>query len=242
MYRFIMRNAPLPPFVLSDFFTLADRPRLTSFFNRAFNACRRTANEVASTQYLQSMHNGTLDPLSYGCLTVQDAYYCYHAQDTLRAVMERVDREAHPDLYELIEAKVTSYDNYNRTFLEDWRIRNTESVIPTETMRRYVEHEQRVAHDEDPIYALVAYLPCYNLWPWFARQLMLSPWYNPGVYQGWFEAVYQGEKESFGGAWLMGNFIEEWKDAGHPFDEGLALDIYRTSMEFELGVFSEACG
>jgi thiaminase/transcriptional activator TenA len=186
------------------------------------------------------MHEGTLDPLSYGCLTVQDAYYCYHAQNTLRSALERVDRDAHPGLSDLIKSKADSYDNYNRTFLEDWHIRNTDSVIPTSTMRRYVEHEQRVAREEDPIYALVVYLPCYHLWPWFARRLMMSPRYNPGVYRGWIEGIYQGESESFGGAWVMGNFIEQWKDAGNHFDEDRAFDIYRTSMEFELTLFSEA--
>ena len=240
MHRLIRRNVPLLSYVLADLRGLAERPRLASFYARAFNACRSTANAVAKTPYLQSMHDGTLEPLSYGCLTVQDAYYCYHAQDTLKTLMGRVDHEGHPDLYDLIKAKAEAYDDYNRTFLEDWRIRDTESVIPTETMRRYVQHERRVSREEDPIYTVVAYLPCYHLWPWFARQLMMSPRYRPGVYQSWFEGIYQGESESFGGAWVMGNFIEEWRDTGHPFDENLALDIYRTSMEFELALFSEA--
>lgn len=241
MRRLIKRSVPLLSYVLDDLRRLAERPRPTSFFYRAFLSCRHTANAVAGTRYLQSMHDGTLDPLSYGCLTVQDAYYCYHAQETLRGLLGRVDREAHPGLYELVESKTNAYDSYNRTFIEDWRIRNTESVVPTDAMRGYVEHEQRVAREEDPIYTMVVFLPCYHLWPWFARQLMMSPRYSPGVYRSWFEGVYQGESESFGGAWLMGNFIEEWRDAGNPFDEGLAHDIYRESMEHELAVFSEAC-
>lgn len=242
MHHLIQRNAPLLSYVIADLRKLANQPSSTSFYTRAFRACKPTANAVVKTSYLQSMHDGTLDPLSYGCLTVQDAYYCYHAQNTLRALMERVDQEAHSGLYDLVKSKVESYDAYNRTFLEDWHIRNTESVIPTETMQRYVEHERRVSLDEDPIYTLVVYLPCYHLWPWFARRLMMSPHYSPGVYQSWPEGIYQGEVESFGGAWLMGNFIEQWKDAGQPFDEALAHDIYRTSMEFELAIFNEADG
>ncbi len=70
---------------------------------------------------------------------------------------------------------------------------------------------------------------------------MMSPRYQPGVYRSWFEGVYQGERESFGGAWLLGNFIEAWRGEGKPFDGGLAHDIYRTSMDFELQVFREAC-
>lgn len=217
------------------------KPSPSSFYTQAFLANRRTANEVVATPYLQSMHTGTLDPLDYGCLTVQDARYCYCAQQTLRDLLTRIDRDEQPELFEIVESKVRSYENYNKTFLEDWHIRDAQSVLATEAMGAYVAHEQRVAREEDPIYALVAFLPCYNLWPWFARQLMMSPRYRPGVYKDWFEGVYQGEKESFGGAWLLGSFIEEWRNAGKPFDEGLAFDIYRQSMRFELEVFSEAC-
>ena len=217
------------------------KPSPSSFYTQAFLANRRTANEVANTPYLQSMHAGTLDPLDYGCLTVQDAHYCYCAQETLRGLLARVDREMQPELFELVESKVRGYEDYNRTFLEDWHIRDAQSVLPTEAMRSYVEHERRVAREEEPIYTLVAYLPCYQLWPWFARQLMMSPRYRPGVYRDWFEGVYQGERESFGGAWFLGGFIEEWRDAGKPFNEDLALDIYRQSMAFELAVFSGAC-
>lgn len=133
------------------------------------------------------MHAGTLDPLDYGCLTVQDAHYCYCAQETLRGLLARVDRETQPELFELVESKVRGYEDYNRTFLEDWHIRDAQSVLPTEAMRSYVE------------------------------------------------------RESFGGAWFLGGFIEEWRDADKPFDEDLALDSYRQSMAFELAVFSGAC-
>ena len=70
---------------------------------------------------------------------------------------------------------------------------------------------------------------------------MMSPRYRPGVYRDWFETVYPNETVGFGPAWLLGSFIEDWTDAGRPFDEGLAMDIYRTSMDFELKLFSEAC-
>lgn len=216
------------------------KPLPTSFFYRAFFANRSIANAVVDTPYLQSMHDGTLNPLSYGCLTVQDANYCYHARDNMNELLGRIDREAHPDLFDLAKALYEAYEDYNRTFVEDWRIRNIDSVVPTETMKRYMEHERRVVCEEDPIYGLVAYLPCYHLWPWFARQLMMSPRYSPGVYRDWFEGIYQGESESFDTAWLIGGFIEDWKAAGNPFDEDLAHEIYRASMTFELEVFSDA--
>ena len=110
------------------------KPSPSSFYYRAFRANLRTANEVAATPYLQSMHTGTLSPLDYGCLTVQDAYYCYQAQETLRLTLARIDRAAQPELFEIVESKVRGYEGYNQTFLEDWHIRNAQSVLPTEAM------------------------------------------------------------------------------------------------------------
>ena len=242
MHRLLIRSIPLLVYAPIELRRLMGKPLPTSFYSRAFLANRRTANAVANTRYLQSMHSGTLNPLAYGCLTVQDAYYCYHAQDTLVGLRNRIDREEQPELYDVVDSSASAYDDYNRTFLEDWHIRDAQSVIPTKTMRDYAEHERRISRDEEPIYTLVAYLPCYHLWPWFARQLMASPRYRPGVYRDWFEGIYQGERQSFGGAWLLGNFIEQWREKGLSFDEGLAHDIYRTSMDFELKVFSEASG
>lgn len=240
MHRLLRRSVPLVAFIPLAMRNRIGKPLPSSFFYRAFFANRRTANAVANTPYLQAMHDGTLSPLVYGCLTVQDAYYCYHGQDNMKELLNRIDRDEHPELFDLVQAKGKSYEDYNRTFREDWHIRSTESVVPRDAIQRYVEHEQRVAREEEPIYTLVAYLPCFHLWPWFARQLMMSPHYNPGVYRDWFEGIYQGERESFGGAWLLGNFIEDWKAAGNPFDEDLAHEIYRTSMTCELEVFSEA--
>lgn len=48
------------------------RPRLASFYQRAIEANRHIARAVATTPYLQRMHDGSLSPLDYGCLTVQD--------------------------------------------------------------------------------------------------------------------------------------------------------------------------
>lgn len=241
MHQLLGRSISLLAYIPREMRRRMNKPLPTSFYYRAFNANRRTANEVVMTPYLQSMHMGTLSPLDYGCLTVQDAYYCYRAQDALQTLLGRIDARTQPELYDFVEAKIRVYDDYNRTFIEDWHIRNAEGVIPTKTMWLYADHEGRVARYEDPIYTLVAYLPCNHLWPWLARRLMMSPRYRPGVYRDWFEGIYQGERESFGDAWLMGSFIEEWKDNGKPFDEDLAHNIYRTSMDFELKLFSEAC-
>ena len=79
------------------------RLRLASFYQRAIEANRHTARAVATTPYLQRMHDGALSPLDYGCLTVQDAYYCYRAKETLAVLLGRVDAAEQPDRDEAID-------------------------------------------------------------------------------------------------------------------------------------------
>lgn len=210
-----------------------------SFFYRAFNANISTANAVINTKYLQAMKQGTLRPDSYGGLTVLDSYYCYRAESTLSGLLCNIDEDKNPMLKTLTQGFVDGYKGYNSSFIKYWHIKQSDSVVPTETMEAYAEHEHQVMCYQDPIYTLVAYIPCYYLWPWFSKQIMNSDGYNPGVYAEWFKGNYKGEG-SFDSAKRIGWFIEAWKDESKPFDEEKALEIYKTSMDFELKVFTEA--
>ena len=215
-------------------------PSQDSFFYRAFNANLETANSVMNTSYLQSMAVGTLVPDYYGQLTVLDSYYCYRAAETLKSLLCKVDKAVDPALYDLITDMIKGYDNYNDTFLNNWHIRESDSVTPTKTMHDYAEHEHNTMCYDDPIYTLVAYIPCYYLWPWFSQKIMEQDGFNKdGIYSYWFAWNYEDDN-SYKSAWRIGNLIEAWKAAGKEFDEDKALDVYSKSMQFELQVFTEA--
>lgn len=210
-----------------------------SFFYRVFNANIETANDVVNTAYLQAMKIGELDPLYYGSLTVLDSYYCYKAADTLKSLLCKIDNREEKEMYQLVSGMADSYDDYNRVFLDSWHLRQSDSVTPTETMYGYAEHEHNVMCSNDPIYTLVSYIPCYYLWPWFSKQIMENKDYSPGVYADWFSGNYYGEG-SFDSALNIGEFIDKWQKHGKAFDEKVAFDIYKKSMDYELKVFTEA--
>ncbi len=102
-------------------------------------------------------------------------------------------------LKDSIEAMIEGYHQYNAYFLNQWHILNSSSIVPTKAMKAYSEHEHNVMCYEEPIYTLVAYIPCYYLWPWFSYQIMQSLDYAPGVYEEWFSINYKGE-ESYASA------------------------------------------
>lgn len=210
-----------------------------SFFYRAFAANSGTADAIINTKYLQAMKQGTLSPDYYGGLTVLDSYYCYRAASTLDGLLCNINQEQDPALKTLASTMYEGYKDYNSTFINYWHIKQSDSVVPTDTMKAYAEHEHQVMCYQDPIYTLVAYIPCYYLWPWFSKQIIDSDGYNPGVYHSWFENNYYGE-DSFNSARKIGWLIEEWQNKGKSFDEEKAFEIYKTSMDFELKVFTEA--
>lgn len=214
-------------------------PSQDSFFFRAFNANIDIANAVIDTQYLQAMKVCKLNPQDFGCLTVQDAYYCYLAADTLRSLLCKIDKEKESELYNLANSQYEGYIDYNKTFLVDWHIHTANCVTPTDTFKAYAEHEHHVMCAYDPIYTLVALLPCYYLWPWFGKKIKESEGYAPGVYHSWFDGCW-ADDSYFDSAYAIGNFIEAWKGNGKEFDEDLAMQIFQTSMKYELAVFSEA--
>ena len=188
------------------------------------------------------MKVGLLNPDYYGCLTVLDSYYCYRAADTLKSLLCEISKYEEPDLYTKVNELVIGYDSYNSVFLKYWHIHLSDDVVPTAEMKAYADFEHSVMCSKDPIYTLVAYIPCYYLWPWFSEQVIKENQknhVNAGVYQSWFEGNYNNG-EGYDSAYDLGNFIEQWQTNGKKFDESIAFEIYKTSMEHELEVFSKA--
>lgn len=238
MSNFLTRSSSFIHYLPSEMQSVYELDQ-DSFFYQAFKANENTACEVVKTQYLQTMKVGNLNPNYYGGLTVLDSYYCYRASETLKSLLCKIDKEADKVMYGVTAGIISGYDDYNSTFLKDWHIREPDSVTPTETMRDYAEHEHNTMCYEDPIYTLVAYIPCYYLWPWFSEKIMSDTNYAPGVYGDWFSGNYYGP-DSYKSALKIGNLIDGWQKAGKPFDEAKGFEVYRKSMNYELEVFTEA--
>lgn len=234
-----VRGVPFLEYLGKRMAVNAEPPSQDSFFFRAFNENIDTANAVVNTQYLQAMKAGKLNPQDFGCLTVQDAYYCYRSAETLNSLLCKIDKEKEAELYELADSLYEGYVDYNQTFFTDWHLHTASSITPTDTFRSYSEHEHYVMCAYEPIYTLVALLPCYYLWPWFGKEIKSSGGYTPGVYKSWFDGCWDGDSY-FDSAYVIGNFIEEWKSKGKEFDEELAKQTFKTSINYELAAFTEA--
>ncbi len=206
------------------------------FLTRAFRASTEAANTAYRSPFIDGIRTGSLSPDRYGAVNVLDAYYCYEAA---KSIWEgcRKSQAADQGLYRLQSRLYNGYAAYNATFYEYWHVLTSKSVSPTDHFREYAAHERAVSLNDEPIYLLAALLPCYYLWYWMADKIHKDPAASPGVYRGWVD----GNRGDPLTAYLVDEFINQWRLAGRPFDEAKAIRIFATSMEYESKVFDE-CG
>ena len=215
-----------PKFVLQKGLCI-EKPPANSFFNRAFNAHLDIAEKTYNTQFITGIKNGNLPPFAYGAFTVADSYYTYRSIDALSIAINKLASadKSNPVRDLLIEIR-SRYVAFNKFFAKVWRIKGLESINPTQKLIDYVNHYVAVAKNEQPIYLLVAVLPCYHLWFWLGDRL--KAYTKNNLYEEWITLTNNPDE-----AYLIGNFLEEYPQ----YDEKHALIIYKTSMSFELANF-----
>ncbi|MGB0861480.1 MAG: TenA family transcriptional regulator [Saprospiraceae bacterium] len=217
----------------TDFLNKNDIPKTSpaenSLFWKMWNDCKDIAEQALNTEYIQGIKTGTLSPTTFGAFNVNDAYYCFNgAEDYLNVSSRATD----PILRGFLKQKHDSYAKYNDTFSQTWHIKDASSVVPTKVCQEYSEFETSVASQNEPIYTLVAMLPCEYLWAWIADQL--KSYTSGNIYASWITG-----NDYFDGAYAMGNFLSAYQK-NHSIDENLAMQIYQKAIEFEFQNFKTA--
>lgn len=208
---------------------LQDVPPESALFWEMWNGCQDIAEQVLATDYFRGILDNNLDPNAYGSLMVQDAYYCFKAENSYSAA---VTHALDDDCRTFLKKKCESYAEYNETYHRIWHIKETSSVIPGEEIREYADFEAYVAGNLDSPYLFAVMLPCEFLWNWVANQLQPSASVH-GLYYFWIE----GNAGIPNGAYQMANMLETYRQ---DIDENRAKEIFRTAMEHELKVFTSS--
>lgn len=207
-------------------------PDKDSFFWRAFEGNISIAENALNTSFMQGIKNGNLPPDVYGSFTVLDSYYCYNSACSFRMAYTNAQNKGITALASTLLYLTGRYEKYNEMFLKVWHIADSKNVVPTDLWKGYAAHERRVAQEEHPIYILAAMLPCYHLWYWLSDRLI--SYTDNNIYGDWIKGCHYPD-----GAYLLGSLIEDWKESGNSFDDVKAMDIYRTSMEYEYKNFAD---
>ncbi|MCE7991650.1 MAG: TenA family transcriptional regulator [Roseivirga sp.] len=204
-------------------------PPENSLFWKMWHTCEDIAQGALATKFVQGIGTGTLHPQTYGAFNVSDAYYCFNGAADYQTA---VDKATNPVLKAFLQHKHDSYESYNNTFPDTWRVKNGDSIVPTAVCKAYSDFESNICANEEAIYALVVMLPCEYLWIWLGQQL--APAKEGNLYSDWITG-----NQDPSGAFAMGNFINAYQRA-NPIDEDKALAIYKQAITYERDNFATA--
>jgi thiaminase/transcriptional activator TenA len=231
--RYIKRDFSIPQSRLKRLALVLknDAPPPDSLFWTMWNACQDIAVDVLNTEYFQGIRRGDLDPVAYGTLAVQDAYYCFKGRDDYSAATAHALDET---CRAFCMGKCESYDSYNDYYHQIWHLREADGVIPGAEIKSYADYEAYVAGNLDTPYLFCVMLPCEYLWYWVATQLDkdVSP---SNLYRFWVDSNLSDDGPT--GAYQMGNLLESYRGR---IDEKQAMGIYQQAMRHELSVFTAA--
>ncbi|XP_022093516.1 uncharacterized protein LOC110980819 [Acanthaster planci] len=187
------------------------------------------AKEALNTEFIQGIKSGLLDPTDYGGYTVQDAVYCYNATTYYLTAAGKTSDLA---MSKFIQGRIDSYKSYTQTMFDEWHIRDPTGVSMGTAAASYSAYEKHVAETNDPIYLLIAMLPCDQLWGWLAEQIK-SGISDKNVYSFWIEDNLPQHKSK----------LAEFIDANAHYYEVFwpeAKVIYQRAMQGEVDFFTSA--
>lgn len=212
-------------------------PPADSISMKLWQACIEIAQQALSTNYIQGIANGNLDPNDYGHYSIQDCAYCYNAQGDYQAAEAMAKEAGYPELAAFDQARYDSYVQYTDQLLTDWHISDPNAISPGPAAQQYINFEHQIANTWPAIYFVVAMIPCNQLWAWLATELY--PDIKPNnIYNFWIT-----ENEDFSAAWRLDNFIDAFfKSTPLQYNWDDALRAYQGAMTGELNFFKSACG
>ncbi len=199
-------------------------PPPDSLFWEMWFANTQVAQNALNTPFVQEIKLGILNPTSYGAFCVNDAYYCFQGAGDYLEATKRAKAKGEKAIAAFLEKKAESYAAYNQQFTQQWHVKDASGVIPVNVTENYAAFESSVAKNEDPIYILIAMLPCEYLWAWLGQQLNAFATDN-NLYKGWITG-----NQGFHGAYAMGNFIHSYRG---DIEKSKALQIYTEAITFE---------
>jgi thiaminase len=198
-------------------------------------------NLALKCQFIQGIKSGKLDPVKYAGYFIQDAVYCVKAVDGYQNALRRtlfmlkfLSNQIPPKTDDFIGERLKKYQDYAGPILEEWHIADCNAVKLGKAADDYIKFEADIMiTTANPLYLLVASLPCLRLWYWLATTLK-PEMSEDNLYYSWVT-----ENSSHRSLDLVESFINN--NASY-IDLELAAIIYQNAMMGECNFFRSACG
>ncbi|XP_039608768.1 uncharacterized protein LOC120528671 [Polypterus senegalus] len=183
-------------------------------------------NLIMKTNFLTDMNLNTLQAERYTNMTIQDVYYIKAVYDILSTVVN--EPWLPEDLKEFFSHIADGYYRFYKEMLIETRLKNTDSIVPSEAVAEYVSSYQRVAQlERNKIYMVIALLPCSRLWPYISEHLNLTE-----------DSPYYAFKKNNAKDGSREKYEKLLEDHRKEICENTALEIFRTQMNCERKFFT----
>ncbi|KAL3888151.1 hypothetical protein ACJMK2_000531 [Sinanodonta woodiana] len=149
--------------------------------------------DALMSKFIQGIQHGNLDPTDFGGYMVQDSVYCYYCKGDIDIAATKA---TDPTLKEFLEQRSKSFVKYYEYLFNKWHIRDPSGIEMNQACKDYANLEKNVAETMDPLYLIVALLPCYKLWPWLGSQISKST-HDFGVYKNWVTENLNPSSDSY---------------------------------------------
>ncbi|XP_076091575.1 thiamine biosynthesis multifunctional protein ThiED-like isoform X2 [Mytilus galloprovincialis] len=190
---------------------------------------RKSRMESLNSSFVQGIKDGTLHPTYFGRYLIQDAVFCLDFSKALEKAATKSDGR----LKFFLENEVKVYKSFGEGILNDLYVQNASSVKVGPECQGFIDHLLNVSLNEEPIYMIVASIPCERLWPWLGLVLNKNA-HQFGPYKDWvmtyFSPAYDGYHKFeaiANAAYGQGNITKD-----------KALQIYTKSMDGEAAFFN----
>ncbi|CAC5397942.1 unnamed protein product [Mytilus coruscus] len=184
---------------------------------------RSSRMKSLNSSFVQGVKDGTLHPTYFGRYLIQDAVFCLEFSKALEVAATKSGGR----LKIFLENEVKVYKSFGEGILNDWYVQNASAVKVGPECQGFIDHLLNVSLNEDPIYIVVASIPCERLWPWLGLHQF-------GPYKDWvmtyFSPAYAGYHKFeaiANAAYVKGKLTKD-----------KALQIYTKSMEGEAAFFN----
>ncbi|XP_067115931.1 uncharacterized protein [Osmerus mordax] len=166
---------------------MADIHVKKSLYDVLWNDSFDIVQMILKADFLQGMASVRLSAERFMTFNLQDIYYLVKVTEMLAEMKGKP--QTPPDLKTFFEKKYNSYQSFAASVLEKYCLKDASSIIPGLAMSSYLQ-TYREAMKLDPIYFVVAMLPCVSLWPYLAQHLDIKK--NTAYYE-WKDENMHGD-------------------------------------------------
>ena len=153
-----------------------------------------------SSNFIEGMVQGTLDPDAFSAFELQDAVYLGKTRIILRETATTMT-SSHPSFADMYNIQAGKYDQHYQALLSKKNMQEANSVVMGPVTKQYLEFLTQLSTKKDPRLLAFGVLPCSQSWRFISGQLIgkVDP---KSEYKGWFEANlrqpdYESKLEKF---------------------------------------------